>query len=215
MLPILRDLPPPCFHAGVTSSLFDQIAQIQAGETLGPINLSYVDYPRSDGWALNCVIIGQTGPEAAQAAADDPDDADGFILTIPAASTATIPGGRKGFIIEAVKGADVYIAERGSLTVLYNPRVKTPEMLILDAIRAFRAGMATDGQTSLALDGISLRSMTPAEVDSWEAKYIRIVNAQIGRAGGNGGVYAIRIRTPQDNRYAPPWPSYPMPGGRQ
>ena len=196
-------------------NLFDQVAQIQSGEQLGPYSLGYVDFPRSAGWSLKCLLIGQTGLECEQAAADG-TDADSFTLTIPAVKTATIPGGRKSFVIEATHATEgTYIAERGTLLVLFNPRVKTAEMTILESIRAVKAGLATDGQRAIGLDGIQLRTMTPAELDAWEAKYIRLVNAQIGHAGGNGGVYAIKMRTPQDNRYAAPWYGpYPPPGVR-
>lgn len=198
----------------MTTRFFDQVAQIQAGETLGPITLGYSDFPRSAGWAINFLLFGQTGVERLQAAAAG-GGADDFTLTVPASATATIGGGRKSFVIEAVHTTDgTYVAERGTLLVLWNPRVKTAEMTILENIRSVKAGLATDGQRTVVLDGIQLRNMTPAELDSWEAKYVRLVNAQIARAGGNGGVYAIQMRTPQDNRYAAPWYGpYPPPGG--
>lgn len=198
----------------MTATLFDQITQIQAGETLGPVTLGYTDFPRSSAWNLRCIIFGQAGKECETLAAAG-TGADDFALTIPAADTAKITGGRKSFVIEASHTTDgTYVAERGTLLVLWNPRVKTAEMTILENIRAVKAGYATDGQRTIALEGIQLRTMTPDELDSWEAKYIKIVNAQIGRAGGNGGVYAIKIRTPQDNRYAAPWYGpYPPPGG--
>ena len=125
-------------------------------------------------------------------------------------------GGRKSFVIEAVHATNgTYIAERGAITVLHNPRVTTPEMTILAAIRAVKSGYATDGQRTVSFDGVTLQHMSPAQLDSWEARYVRIVNAQIGRAAGNGGTYAIQMRTPQDNRYAAPWYGpYPPPGGR-
>lgn len=198
----------------MTANLFDQVSRIQAGETLGPIQLSYSDFPRSDGWAINCIVFGEAGKEADVAGAVDPNNADGFLLTIPAATTAGWSGGRKSFVIEAVKSGAIYIAERGALLVLWNPRTTTQEMTILSTIRAVKAGLATDGQQTIVLDGVQLRNMTPAELDAWEARYLKIVNAQIGKAGGNGGVYAIRHRTPQDNRYAAPWYGpYPPPGG--
>ena len=76
---------------GNPCNLFDQVAQIQAGETLGPVTLGYVDYPRSAGWTLNCVIFGQTGKECECAAVAAPNpDTDSFVLAIPAASTAAI-----------------------------------------------------------------------------------------------------------------------------
>ena len=200
----------------MTSSLFDQVAQIQAGETLGPVALGYADFPRSGGWSLSCIVFGQSGPECDAVAATAGTDADSFSLTIPAATTAAMKGGRKSFVIEAThatKGA--YIAERGSLLVLWNPRTKTQEMTILENIRAVKAGLATDGQRTTGLDGLQLQHMTPAQLDSWEARYIRIVNAQIGRAGGNGGVYAIQHRVGEDHRYAAPWfGPYPAPGVR-
>ena len=198
----------------MTATFFDQITQIQAGETLGPITLGYSDFPRSSGWTLKCVIFGQVGKEA-DVAATAGTDADSFSLTIGATATALLTGGRKSFVIEATHTTNgTYIAERGALTVLFNPRVTTAEMTILANIRAVKAGLATDGQRTIALDGIQLRNMTPAELDAWESKYIKIVNSQVGRAGGNGGVYAIKMRTPQDNRYAAPWYGpYPPPGG--
>ena len=197
----------------MTSNLFDQVARIQAGETLGPIALSYSDFPRSAGWAINCIIFGEAGKEADVAGAVDPNNADGFLLTISAATTSEWSGGRKSFVIEAVGTSGTYIAERGAILVLWNPRVTTQEMTILSSIRNVKAGLATDGQRTVVLDGVQLRNMTPAELDAWEARYLKIVNAQIGKAGGNGGVYAIKMRTPQDNRYAAPWYGpYPPPG---
>ena len=200
----------------MTANLFDQCARIQAGETLGPYQLGYSDFPRSAGWTLKCVIFGQAGQDCDVAATAGPD-ADGFSLTIPATTTTAFVGGRKAYVIEAAHTTNgTHIAERGSLLVLNNPRVATAEMTILFNIRAVKAGLATDGQLMVALDGMQLSSMTPEQLDSWEAKYIKIVNAQIGRAGGNGGVYAIKMRTPQDNRYAAPWygPYPPSGGGR-
>ena len=198
----------------MTSTFFDQVSQIQAGETLGPVILGYSDYPRSAGWTIKCVIFGQAGQEC-DVAATAGTDADSFSLTIAATTTALFKGGRKSFVIEAVHATNgTFIAERGALGVLFNPRVTTAEMTMLTNIRAVKAGLAVDGQKTTALDGIQLRNMTPDELDAWEAKYIKIVNAQVGRAGGNGGVYAIKMRTPQDNRYAAPWYGpYPPPGG--
>jgi hypothetical protein len=200
----------------MTANFFDQVSQFQSGETVGPVVVSYPDYPRSAGWSLNVIIMGQSGLDCAVAATAG-TSADSFSITIPAATTAVIKGGRKSFQIEVTKTGppiETYICERGNLLVLWNPRVKTQEMIILESIRAVRAGFATDGQRVLAFDGIQLSNMTPSQLDSWEGKYIRIVNAQIGRAGGNGGQYCIKLRTPQDNRYAAPWLGpYPPPGG--
>ena len=196
-----------------TANFFDQITRLQAGETLGPITLGYSDFPRSAGWGLNIIIVGQAGSECVTAATAG-SDADSFSLTIAATATATITGGRKSYVIEAVHATSgTYIAERGALLVLHNPRVTTAEMTILASIRAVKAGLATDGQRTVSIDGLQLRNMTPAELDAWESKYIKIVNAQIGRAGGNGGTYAIKHRTPQDNRYAAPWYGPYPPGG--
>jgi hypothetical protein len=210
----LRLFFPRALNSRVTATLFDQVTKFQAGETVGPIDLGYSAFPRSGGWSLKCIVMGQAGVDCDVAAADGPD-ADSFTLTIPATTTAAIIGGHKSFVIEAEHTTDgTHIAERGSLLVLQNPRVITAEMTILSNIRAVKAGFATDGQRMTALDGMQLSYMTPAQLDSWEARYIRIVNAQIGRAGGNGGVYAIQMRTPQDNRYAAPWyGSYPPSGG--
>lgn len=189
-----------CFPA-MSTTLFDQVVQIQAGETLGPYTLSYADYPRSGAWTLKCIFFGQAGQDCDVAAAAG-TGADEFSLTIPAATTTAFTGGRKSFIIEAVHATTgTYIAERGSILVLPNPRVTTAEMTILSSIRAVKAGLATDGQRTTALDGIQLLNMTPRELDFWESRYIRIVNAQIGRAGGNGGTYAIQHRTPQRNDF--------------
>jgi hypothetical protein len=198
----------------VTSNFFDQVTRIQAGETLGPISLGYTDFPRSSGWALNCILFGEAGAECITAAAAG-TDADSFSLTIAATATATLRGGRKSFVIEAVHlTSGTYIAERGAILVLWNPRTTTAEMTILANIRAVKAGLATDGQQTIVLDGVQLRHMSPADLDAWEARYLKIVNAQIGKAGGNGGVYAIKMRTPQDNHYAAPWYGpYPPPGG--
>ena len=193
-------------------TFFEQVVRIQAGETVGPITISYSDFPRSAGWALNCILFGQAGLESATAATAG-TDADSFSLTLAATATATMTGGRKSYVIEAVHTTSgTHIAERGALTVLHNPRVTTAEMTILASIRAVKAGLAVDGQKTVVIDGLQLRNMTPAELDTWEAKYIRIVNAQIGRAGGNGGVYSIQMRTPQDNRYAAPWYGNYPPG---
>lgn len=197
----------------MVSTLFDQISRVQAGETLGPIALGYTDFPRSAGWSLNCIIYGEAGKDA-EVAAVAGTDADSFSLTIPATTTSTWRGGRKSYVIEATKqDGTAYIAERGAINVLWNPRVTTAEMTILTSIRAVKAGLAADGQQTIALDGIQLRHMSPDQLDAWEARYLRIVNAQIGKAGGNGGIYAIKMRTPQDNRYAAPWYGpYPPPG---
>ena len=162
---------------------------------------------------LKFILFGQTGLDFEVTATAGSTDAS-FALTIPATTTAAIKGGRKSFVIEAAHTTEgTFIVERGTLNVLWNPRVKTAEMTILENIRLVKAGLATDGQKTTAIDGLQLRNMTPAELDDWEAKYIRIVNSQIGRAGGNGGVYAIRMRVPQDGRYAAPrYGPYP-PGG--
>jgi len=183
----------------VASTFFAQVSRIQAGETVGPLTLAYPDYPRSSGWSLNCVIFGDTGLAGEQAAVGGAD-ADSFALTIPATTTAAWTGGRKSFVIEVVHAVSgKKIAERGAILVLWNPRITTQEMTILAGIRAVKAGLATDGQRTITLgDGIQIRNMTPAELDSWEARYVKVVNAQIGKAGGNGGVYAIKIRT-RDN----------------
>lgn len=198
----------------MATTFFEQVAKVQAGETIGPITLSYEAFPRSGGWSLNFIVIGQTGPECV-AAATSGTSSDDFSLTVTASATSSITGGRKSFIVEAVnEDVGTYIAERGTLLVMNNPRTVTPEMTMLANIRAVKAGLASTGQRASSLDGIALSNMTPDELDAWEAKYIRIVNAQIGRAGGNGGVYAIKMRTPQDNRYASPWlGAYPPPGG--
>lgn len=197
----------------MTATLFDQISRIQAGETLGPVILSYVDFPRSAGWTLKCIIFGDVGMNS-DVAATDGTDADSFSLTIPASTTANWNGGRKSFVIEAKDNSgNVYIAERGALTVLWNPRVTTPEMTMLANIRAVKAGFATDGQRTTLIDGVQLQYMSRADLDVWESRLLQIVNTQIGKAGGNGGVYAIKMRTPQDNRYAAPWYGpYPPPG---
>jgi hypothetical protein len=201
----------------MVSNLFDQVFKVQAGETVGPITLEYADYPRSAGWTLKCIVYGEAGKEA-DVAATAGDSANSFSLTIPAATTAVWRGGAKSYVVEATgTGATpaVYIAERGALTVLWNPRVTTAEMTILASIRAVIAGYALDGQRTTLIDGIQLQYMNGQQLIDLEARYIRIVNSQIGKAGGNGGLYRIQIHTPQDNRYAAPWfgPNPPN-GGR-
>ena len=199
----------------MTSDFFGQVTRIQAGETLGPISLGYSDFPRSAGWALSCILFNEAGPQCITTAAAG-DDADSFKLTIAATATSTLRGNRTSFVIEAVHITNgTFVAERGALTVLWNPRTVTPEMTILANIRAVKAGLATDGQRTIALDGVQLQYMSADSLDAWEARYLKIVNAQIGKAGGNGGVYAIKMRTPQDNHYAAPWLSpYPPAGVR-
>lgn len=199
----------------MASTFFQQVGKIQSGETVGPVSLQYADFPRSGGWTLNCILFGQTGKEA-EVAATAGTGASEFTLTIPASTTATIAGGRKAFVIEAVHATyGKFIAERGTVIVLHNPRTTTAEMTILANIRAVMTGLASDGQQTTALDGVQLRHMSPEQLADWEARYIKIVNGQIGRAGGNGGVYAIKLRTPQDNRYAAPfYGAYPSGGVR-
>jgi hypothetical protein len=185
--------------------LFNQLGTLQAGETFGPFSLSYDDYPRGDGWTLSLLVIGDSGQEI-EVAATAGSGADEFSVTVASTTTASIRGGRKSFVVYANKeGTGKYVAERGAMTVLHSPATTTAEMTILASIRAVKAGLATDGQRTVVVDGIQLRNMTPAELDSWEARYIKIVNAQIANAGGNGGRYAIKMRTPQDNRFAAPW----------
>lgn len=199
----------------MASTFFEQVGKIQAGETVGPVTLSYADFKRSDSWSLNCILLGQTGKEAEVAAANG-DGTDDFKLTLSATVTGTIAGGRKAFVIEAVHATHgKIIAERGTVIVLPNPRSTTAEMTILTNIRAVMTGLASDGQQTTSLDGVQLRHMTPEQLAAWESRYIKIVNAQLGRAGGNGGVYAIKQRVPQDNRYAGPWyGQYPAGGVR-
>lgn len=200
----------------MVSNLFDQISKVQAGETLGPITLEYSDYPRSAGWTLKCIVFGEEGKDA-DVDCSNGTGADDFILTIPAATTALWRGGSKSYVIEATNSGQglVYIAERGALTVLWNPRTTTQEMTILASIRAVIAGYAVDGQRTIVIDGIQLQYMNSQQLIDLEARYIRIVNAQIGKAGGNGGVYRIQIHTPQDNRYAQPWFGPNPPNGGQ
>jgi len=199
----------------MVSTLFDQVSKVQAGETLGPLSLEYTDYPRSSGWTLKCIIFGEAGKDA-DVACTAGTGANEFSLTIPAATTALWRGGKKSYVVEATNSDPtplVYIAERGALTVLWNPRVTTAEMTILASIRAVIAGYAVDGQRTIVIDGIQLQYMNSQQLVDLEAKYLSIVNAQIGKAGGNGGVYRIQIHTPQDNCYAAPCYGPTLPNG--
>ena len=188
-------------------TFFDQVGKIQAGETVGPIYLEYTDFPRSSSWSLKCIVFGEAGKDA-EVSATAGDNALSFSLTISATVTTAWRGGQKSYIIEATSNDVVplvYVAERGAMTVLWNPRATTSEMTILASIRAVIAGYALDGQRTTAIDGIQLQYMNSQQLADLEARYIRIVNAQIGKAGGNGGLYRIQLHTPQDNRYASPW----------
>lgn len=193
--------------------LFEQLAPVQAGETIGPFTLSYDNQKRSAGWALTVLFFGETGLDAEVTCADG-SGSDDFTLTVPASVTKLWRGGRHSFQVEATNNSIVNIVEQGVITVLFNPRIQTPEMKILAAIRAMIASYTGDGQRTISVDGMSFSYSNMAEMQAAESRYLGIVNGQIGQAGGKGGRYKIQHRTPQDNRYGQPVFATYAPGAR-
>jgi len=187
--------------------------KLRAGESLTG-QLEYDDYPRSAGWALTVYFSGEAGTRETIACAAG-TTSDSFAFQIKGSTTASWTGGMYSATVTASKGDDTEDAERLAITILPNPTAQTQAQAILAAINATILGAATDDQLTTSIDGITLRYwMREQGLDAMlklQNRFQQIVQNEIRRQAGHGGIYAVQHHAIEDTRLAGPWFAYPPP----
>ena len=93
-----------------------------------------------------------------------------------------------------------------------NPTYSSAEF---PSINATILGAATDDQLTTSIDGITLRYwMREQGLDAMlklQNRFQQIVQNEIRRQAGHGGLYAVQHHAIEDTRLAGPWFSYPPP----
>ena len=184
----------------------------RAGETIYA-KLKYGFCPASSGWTLAVTFAGAYNTANA-ACTTDPDDADGFILKIPATTTTAWRGGRYAFSVLATNTAltEVREAERGMIEIAPNPSTQTPAMVMLAALDSLLLGRATDDQRTTSIDGVQLQYMPIERIQEFRERYRQIVETELREMAGHGGVYAVQHHAREEYQMA--WPYTVSVNGR-
>ena len=155
--------------------------QFTAGDTVQWYrNVS--DYPPDDGWALTYAFVSNAGLFPATGA----DNGDGrYLVTLDAATTATILAATYGWTGAVTMGTDRHTIGVGTTVVLPDllataapMDTRTPARRILDSITATIEGTATTDQASYSIDGVSISRIPIPDLMSLRDRYAAIVARQ-------------------------------------
>lgn len=173
-------------------------ATITAGDTM-KFTLSPADYPASEGWALALHVAGVQSLSWDTGWIAD-DGASTYTITVPAASTVTLPAGDYRWTIKATLSDETYTVETGTLTVLADPSAAedgdlqafAEEMLgkVEDEIRARLTGDGS-GHSSYSIGGRSLSKYDLSELYALRSKFKGEVLRT--RSGGFGPLVKVRF----------------------
>jgi len=150
-----------------TKQLNSEPTQFRAGEIVEwPKSLSA--YSAADGWSLFYRLVNESN---AYTAIEGTADGTGFVITIPAATTANYVAGKYalyGWVSKSAELYEVYNAEcevlvdLKALTAGYDirPHVKK----VLDALEAVIEGRASEKEKTVSIGGQTIDMMTLAEL---------------------------------------------------
>lgn len=144
-------------------------------------------YPSPD-FTLSYSLAPKTGGTSTVAAAVA--DADGWLVTVPAASTATIPAGTFAWSLFAVRVSDGarQTVCAGVLEVAPNPTAaldtRTKARRLLDAINAVLENRITKDVESYSIEGRALTRVPLEVLNTTRARLMREVQAEEAAAAG-------------------------------
>lgn len=139
--------------------------------------LETTDIKASEGWALKFTAVGKNGIFAINATVDT-DDADDFLFSAAAATTAAYVAGDYTWQLTATKTTNRYTIAEGVITLtdniagrsaLYDNRSHAKK--VLDAIEAVIEGRATTDQQAYTIGGRSLTRIPMADLLKLRSTY--------------------------------------------
>ena len=200
---------------GISTSdrtLNGHIRKMAPGESF-EANLSYANFPASDGWTAKVNFVGNGFASSVSCTTN----ADGISFDLAVTPTVTTtwqwgPASAQAILSKIGPPVSVKVVEMICFTVLPDPTKATAEMTALIAIDAVIAGRATEDQLVVSFDGVALQYRSVADLQRLRSYYKRLVNMQIKMMGGKGGTYAIQHIYPENRTIGSPWyGGYPPP----
>ena len=119
----------------------------------------------------------------------------GWLLAVPASTTATWNQGTYQYAMQASDGTNVFTAERGQLYVLpgtSDHSVSTSKKIVDALDAAILARMRGDAPISYSVEGMSVSKMTLTELSMMRDKYYAIYLHESGKF--SGGVKRITFQ---------------------
>lgn len=174
-------------------------SQLTAGDTW-QWSQSFADYPASDGWAL-AYALRHPSLTAINLAATA--DADVFLISIPAATTAAYAAGTYSMTGYVSKGDDRFEVFRGSLLVLADPVAATTldtrshARKVLALVEAALEGRASATLLETEIEGVKLKRIPHADLLLLRDRYRQEVASEdvaTAAAQGLGNPRNIRVR---------------------
>lgn len=159
-------------------------SQLQVGDTWQWTE-SLSSYPASAGWALSFSLY-RYGQAVLQIEATA--SGDGFVVSVPAATTTGKAAGQWQWTAYVSKGSDRFTVETGTIklkpdlaTATSTTDLRTDDEKILDALVATQQRRATKEQESMQIAGRAIRYLAPDDLERMIGIYTYKVKAQQGR----------------------------------
>ena len=182
--------------------------RIPLGDTLNFVT-TVTGYPASEGWTLYYRLVPASGTPILLTATVDPDNADGYIVQVAAATTANWAAGNYTAAAYVTLGTERYsvASESGQVVVHPNPASIGPgtdtrtqaEIALADARAAFAAWSPT--QKGYMIGGRQMYFNTPGQIieviNHWAAEVQRDQRAAdiaAGLGSAKGKVYVRMAR---------------------
>lgn len=171
-------------------------SRIIAGDTLQFRRPEQVDYPASDGWELHFTLVGASAVQSFAAS----NDADGWLVNVPSATTAAWASGRYTLTEYAKNGSERRTLRQRSVTVAPNlagaqagADTRTHARKVLDAIEAWLESRApTTGEFQVA--GRRLQNYPIPELLALRDKYrAEVMREEAAERGGRFGRLLVRM----------------------
>jgi hypothetical protein len=173
--------------------------QIRAGDTI-KWTREFGDYPASDGWALAYRLINAAQKydvNGSQVTTDT--NGRGFLITIPAATSASFATGDYKFVANVTKGSERYTVAQGQITVLPNLAAqssafdgRTANQKVLDALEAMIAGRTDVEEYTIGTR--SIKKMPINDLLAWRSVYVMKVRRERLEAGENFPSRQVGVR---------------------
>lgn len=153
-------------------------SQARAGETW-LWDITYADYPRTEGWALSYELRGAS--RITLAAALTTANGDGWHVIVPASTTQDYDAGSYEFLA-VLTGSGTYAGRVQTITldrlvILANliaaaagDRLSWAEKTLVDVEAALAGRAKGDSPEFYAVDGTSVKSMSTQELNAWRLK---------------------------------------------
>ena len=181
--------------------------EVRAGDT-AIWTKAFSDYPRSDGWTLK-YAFNATGSQVTVEGEDDPNAADGWLVTLPKEDTAAMTAGVYAWAAYVELGDERFTVDDGTVTILPDlvaastgSEARSDVRIIFEALEATIKRRATKSQLSQMINGQQITHMTTTDLIEARDKYRGYLDSEIADENiknglGSGSKIMARMVIPQ------------------